>query len=1079
MRVQAIALISCLLAAGTPVLGADAVSYAPAPTWVKAVTVPKDDGRQADAPAKLLLRNYQLRFTASSVETYVESYIVMQTPQGLQALGNIELPWKPDTDVLTVHKCQLLRGDRVIDILDSGQKFEVLRRENNLEYAALDGILSAVLQPAGMEVGDVLNLAFSVKRESSLLSTPETVLADFSAGPMARVELRAQWDRSIPVRWRASPDVKGIKEARSGKEMELNWVAENLEPINQPNNVPARFWRFPMIEFTGYADWNAVSRALAPLYAKAAELQAGSALKAEARAIAAASTDTEERLEKTLKLVQDRVRYVFLGMGDGNLNPAPADLTWQRRFGDCKGKSALLIALLRELGIEAEPVAVTVTGGDALPDRLPMMGAFNHVIVRAQANGRSYWLDGAGTGSWRRADMAVPNYHWGLPATVRGEALLRMQAEPAAQPHLVTSIVIDARAGIHVDAPFKVDTRIRGAGGAMLYGQLSQLAPAGRDQALRSYWQKEYDFVEVKTVGLEFEEATGSVVLRMEGAADMDWGGDEYITDGMRVGAFVDYARDPGVNADAPFVIEHPAYRVSRQRIELPPVGTFVTKGAEYDVALAGSHYKRQSKLVDRVFSGEVSVRSLASEVGAKEARAAQKQLNDMWKDRLEINVSDYAITDADFATLRTRKFTDRANLVWRGNFFLDRSDYDAAFADFDAAVKADAKSASALAHRGLAHYWKQRTREAKADFEAALALDPESAVAHRGMGAMQKDRWELPAAVESFTRSLRAEPNNTFALTYRAYSYGLLDKEDLALADAAAVIKLQPTYPDMYDLRAWIFTARGDRDLALAELKAMLAASPDNPRAYSLASYNYSRLGLYAEAVQAMDRVIAGQATAANYQKRAQVRDPTDFAGRLADIDAAIALEPGSVHLALQRAQLYSETGNHKGAVEVYTRRLAKESDFTQKRRLHTLRAIEYQKLGDAAAARKDLTAALSDGADGDSYNNYCWHLAAARLELESALAACEKAVSFAPKDASYLDSRGFVLLQLGRLDEAMASYDQALALKPKLPASLYGRGLAKKRRCQCAEGDEDIRAGALGDPSIRRTFSLAGLSP
>jgi tetratricopeptide (TPR) repeat protein len=1079
MRVFARATAWCLAGFLGVAQAADTVEYGPPPAWVKAVTVPKPDGSMAEAPARLLLRNYQLKFHARGTELYVESHIRLQTPQGLQSTGNVVLPWKPETDVLTVHKCQLLRDDKVIDVLALGQKFEVLRREDNLEYAALDGVLTAVLQPAGMEVGDVLNLAFSIRRESSLISAPEMVLSDLAEAPALRVETRAVWDKSVPLRWRATQDVKGARELRVGKEQELTWSADNVEPLAQPTNVPARFWRYPALEFTTYASWNEVSKTLAPLYASAATLKPDSPLRTEARAIASATSEPVARIESALKLVQDRVRYVFLGVGDGNLNPANADLTWDRRFGDCKGKTALLVALLRELGIEAEPVLVLTGGGDAIADRLPMMGTFNHVIVRARAGDKTWWLDGAGSGTWRRTDMVTPNYFWGLPITARGDGLVRMISEPAALATMETSTFIDARQGVYTDAPFKVEMRMTGARGVALHTQLAQLPQARRDQELRGYWKKEYDFVEVKTVSMEFDDKAGAAVLRMEGAANMDWGGWRYTTDGMRVGLYSDYQREPGLNADAPFAMEHPIHTISRQRIELPEVGKFVTDGADYDVTLAGAHYVRHSKIEGRVFTGEVVSRSLVPEVGSKEMLSAQKQLQAMWKDRLDIVLSDYAATEADVAALRTRKFTDRPNLVWRGNIFLERQEYDAAFADFDAAVTAEPRNADALAHRGLAYYWKNDFKKARADFDAALAIEAEDAVALRGLAMVQRANGDYKAAVDSFTRSLRSDPGSSFALGNRAYTHSALRNVEAALADAAAAIKVSPTYVEMYDLRAWLLTMQGKETEALAELQAMLTASPKDSRAHWSASHNYSRLGRYTDAVRAMDVVIAEKPTAANYRKRAEVRDPVDFSGRIADLDAALKLEPDSPQLQLLRAQAQSEAGNHKAALEVYTLRLKTENVPTEKRRLRTLRGIEYFKLGDSTAGRKDLAAALESGADGDSYNNYCWYLAAARVELESALAACDKALSFAPKDAAFLDSRGFALLQLGRFDEAIAAYDAALALAPELPASLYGRGLSRKKKCGCADGDADIQAGARLDPSVRRTFSKSGQAP
>ncbi|HEU4592289.1 MAG TPA: tetratricopeptide repeat protein, partial [Steroidobacteraceae bacterium] len=599
-------------------------------------------------------------------------------------------------------------------------------------------------------------------------------------------------------------------------------------------------------------------------------------------------------------------------------------------------------------------------------------------------------------------------------------------------------------------------------------------------QALREYWKSQYEFVEVKTVASDFDQTSGAILLRMEGTAEMDWGGYRYVTDGMRVGSNADFAREPGINADAPFVIDHPAYTVTRQRIQLPAIGDFKVDGADFDVTLAGRHFTRHSKLAEREFSGEVISRSLVSEISAKEARAAQKQLNDMWKDRLDIVASDYRASDADVVALGKRKFTERATLVWRGNIYLDRLDYDAALADFDAAVNLDAKNANSLAHRGLAYFWKRDMQKAEADFNAALAIEAENAVALRGLGALRRSRGENRIAIEFLTRSLRQDPDDTFALSNRAYAHAALDEDEQSLADAAAAIKRRPGITDMYDLRTWILLNQGKKDEAAEELAAMRAANPRNARAEWFAAHHLWRLGRFQEAVEAMDFVIAEKASAENYFRRSEVHDPADLAGRIADLDAALALDPGAAYIALRRAQLQSEAGDHKAALAGYSARLKNERGMAEQRRLRVLRGIEYVKLGDQATARKEFDAALADDPDGDSYNNFCWSLAVARVELDSALRACDKALAVAPRDSAYLDSRGFVLLQLGRFDEAVASYDAALALTPRRAVSLYARGLGKKRRCGCADGDADLEAGARGgDPAMLRMFALAGLAP
>src|SRR5580704_6243575 len=131
---------------------ADAPDYGPIPSWVKPVEVPAPVAADG-APVKLLLQDQQFNFLPQSQESFLEAVVRIQTSQGLQAMSTLQLPWKPDTDVLTIHKVQIRRGDEVIDALANGQKFTLLRRENNLEYSALDGVLTAAFQPADLRVG--------------------------------------------------------------------------------------------------------------------------------------------------------------------------------------------------------------------------------------------------------------------------------------------------------------------------------------------------------------------------------------------------------------------------------------------------------------------------------------------------------------------------------------------------------------------------------------------------------------------------------------------------------------------------------------------------------------------------------------------------------------------------------------------------------------------------------------------------------------------------------------------------------------------------------------------------------------
>ena len=75
------------------------------------------------------------------------------------------------------------------------------------------------------------------------------------------------------------------------------------------------------------------------------------------------------------------IRYTGVEFGESSIMPARPDETLKRRFGDCKDKSTLLVAMLRAAGFDAH-VALLDTGFGPDPDPdLPGIDLFDHAIV--------------------------------------------------------------------------------------------------------------------------------------------------------------------------------------------------------------------------------------------------------------------------------------------------------------------------------------------------------------------------------------------------------------------------------------------------------------------------------------------------------------------------------------------------------------------------------------------------------------------------------------------------------------------------------------------------------------------------
>jgi TPR repeat protein len=548
----------------------------------------------------------------------------------LSASGQIAQSWDPATETLIIHHLRVIHDNKTTDILADGRKFLILRRENNLEMAMLDGRLTATIQLEGLEVGDMIDIAFTEIRHDPALNGHSTWFDGLShPGVAGRVYSRALWPQAKPVRWRRTVGIDEPKVALTADGEESVVDMAGATAPKPPIQAPFRFQQVGTLEFTDFRDWAEVSSLMAPLYEKAERLRPDGPLQDEIAKIAAASRDPKVRAALALKLVEDKTRYLFLGLNDGGLVPAGADETWSRRFGDCKGKSVLLVAILRALGLNAQPALVSTTAGDGLDQRLPVPDWFDHVIVRVQIAGRIYWLDGTRQGDLGLDDLTVPNFHWALPIQPSGGALVALQPPPLVSPSYETLLRIDDSKGMEQPAPTHVEMVYRGELAVALRVSLKSAGREDYDRRLREMLTKAYPWLTVEKVDVIQEDSLNQVRLTGDGRGKPEWGSTPngtrfFAAKASSMGMDVAFKREPGPNTDAPFLVEgYPGFIRAVQEVTLPSAGAYVLSGADVDAKVAGLELKRTSRIVDGVLRVEVSSRTVAPEFPAAEAEAA------------------------------------------------------------------------------------------------------------------------------------------------------------------------------------------------------------------------------------------------------------------------------------------------------------------------------------------------------------------------------------------------------------------------------------------------------------------------
>jgi len=599
---------ACLLVASPALAQSQEVRRGPAPAWAAAsplMPVPEN----VSGPLFIRRQDMTIHVGDKGQAQYLGSRIKILQSSALQ-LGNIAIAWNPDVGAPIVHGITLYRDGETIDVLKTAS-FEILRREDQLEAAKLDGRLTAVLRVPDLRVGDELEMEITSFGGDPTLGPNASGLLLLTPAPMSgRYHLGLSWDEGHKPKLQMTPDMAAVMQE---SERAIDFRFDNPGILAPPKDAPVRYQWQRAVEFSDFADWAAVSRHFAPLFAKAATLPADSPIRREAARIAAAHPGQLDRAAAALKLVQQDVRYIYVGLNGGNLTPATAQDTWQRRYGDCKAKTALLLALLAELGVEAQAVLVNASGvDDGFDQRLAIPQLFDHVMVRARIDGETYWMDGTLPAVATPSAAPVIPIQWFLPLTKEGAGLENLAWRAAETPEEIDLFEIDARAGFDQPARIISTQIVRGMAGLEQQVQFSsvtadQLLALYRQSMVGDTWQT------IEDVRWRYDQKAGASILTVTGTGDAGWeddgGGEKSLS--LPGGGFSPperRVRGAGQDKDAPFYTE-PGYSCYVTTVRLPASTDAKQWGstASYDTRLFGRHYRRAWELRDgalRMISG-------------------------------------------------------------------------------------------------------------------------------------------------------------------------------------------------------------------------------------------------------------------------------------------------------------------------------------------------------------------------------------------------------------------------------------------------------------------------------------------
>jgi transglutaminase-like putative cysteine protease len=417
-----ICMIFCFLPgfAGAKRVETDGFRYdiEPPSTWVTTTDYPRPAAPKGKDPVKILLMDDQADVAAK--EHYSRQVAMPMNTAGLEKAAQLSVEFNPEYHRLVLHHLTVTRGTQHIDKLPTTD-IKLVQREEALEQQMYVGYVTASLVVSDVRVGDVIDFAYSVHGSNPVFGDKYSGGYEFAASaPIDLRRVRVVSTRARPLHYRlyALPQTPHIVD--DGDQREYVWERHNVPAFVDEGDTPSWAHVFPWLQLTEYDDWRKVKQWASPLYAN---MKATGEAESLAKQFRREGKTDLEAARLALDFVQNDIRYFGIELGESSHRPHPPHETLQLRYGDCKDKAVLLVALLQEMGIKAYPALVSAHFSKAVADWLPSPKAFDHVIVAADIKGQRYWLDG--TKSYQAGPLAQRGF------SRYGVALVIGDREPA------------------------------------------------------------------------------------------------------------------------------------------------------------------------------------------------------------------------------------------------------------------------------------------------------------------------------------------------------------------------------------------------------------------------------------------------------------------------------------------------------------------------------------------------------------------------------------------------------------------------------------------------------------------------
>ena len=465
-----------------------------------------------DDPAVILLDRHVTRVHPNGLaDAFVQRIVHLRTDRAARDNQEVLVRYVPGEQEVEIREARIFRRTAGGEVEVSQASGRDDRDLSEPWYGLYYDARAEVVSFENLRAGDVIEVQYTVADVAY-----QNDMADYFGElvVIADVLPKRSWDYTLIAPAQRSfhfnqPRLVGLKSEveRQANEAVYRWAASDVARVDMEPAMPGFTEVAPYLHISTYQSWQEVGRWYWSLVKD--QLQSDQNLKQVAAQTTSGLHSDAEKVRALHRFVIEKTRYVGLEFGIHGYKPYPVSQVLLRRFGDCKDKALLLLALLREVGIESELVLLRSRRAGLVDSEPASLAVFDHAITYVPR--LDLYLAGtaefAGLDELPSQDLGVMvlRVGWG------GNTLARTPVLPAAANRAVRVWKV----ALAADGSARVDETVTIKGQAAQEWRAHYQTPGERRERYAKVWNSRHTGAQLETVDMAgVEDRNQPVVVR-------------------------------------------------------------------------------------------------------------------------------------------------------------------------------------------------------------------------------------------------------------------------------------------------------------------------------------------------------------------------------------------------------------------------------------------------------------------------------------------------------------------------------------------------------------------------------------